>query len=171
VPIDRHYFEAYEVGPSGLRTNWFATVGFSTAVDPGTPNPDLNDPLADMLDDLGIPAVDPSLVADSDLATIPPLQRRRALLYFDIHVLEKILGNFSRVDTRALQEGDNANQFAERVRKTLADLRDQAKEMFGEPGISEAGTSEAGATPMRIPGPGCGPDGLWHLRRGRWSRD
>lgn len=59
----------------------------ATTATQGTPNADLNDPLATALAELAVPASDPANVADADLAPLSPL-RARFLDLAEIRTLE-----------------------------------------------------------------------------------
>jgi hypothetical protein len=84
-PLTRFYTEDTIV----RRTrNVLTQAGMSTTVDPATPNPDLSDPIATGLAELGYPAADVTNVGDLDLARVPMNLQARLLDLIELRVLE-----------------------------------------------------------------------------------
>ena len=84
-PLTRYYVE--QVAVSRTRAV-MAFAKLSTALDPNTPNPDLSDPIATALEELGYPPQDRSNVTDLDLLPVGPAWQARFLDLVELRVLD-----------------------------------------------------------------------------------
>lgn len=120
--------------------------GLSTTLDPATPNPDLNDPLADALALLGFTVNDPSLVTDADLVPAGDWWARLTD-WAEIRVIESCLGGIAS-SANKIQFVDYQKFYANSI-KDLQDLLKLKIELYQNRWL-RGGTAAVGQTAVEI---------------------
>jgi hypothetical protein len=99
-------------------------AGLDGATENGT-NVDLNDPIGWALRKAGYLVVDPTAVADADLAPLSPARLDMLLDLAELRALENILGNLDLVTAEVGRRKEEFNDLAERLADMVKRKRKQ----------------------------------------------
>jgi hypothetical protein len=94
-------------------------------------NLDLNDPIREGLDSIGVTAANAINVADSDLATISGKRLSQILDVAELRVLESILGNWDEFDQARGIDRQDLGKMGEAIRTRVNDLQARLMKLYG----------------------------------------
>ena len=94
-------------------------------------NAAINDPLGYAIRIAGGTVASYALVADADVATVADADLDKMLDVAELRALENVLSNFALVDAKAGPVEAKSSQFADRLERTIARLRNQLAIRYG----------------------------------------
>lgn len=101
-------------------------------------NPDLNDPIAAGLLQMGITPLDISNVLDSDIANVDESAYMELLDRAEFRLLESIQGNLDLVDVSIGPRRESYSQFSDQLQARLDRLESKISKLYGG-GVLEVG--------------------------------
>ncbi|MBA2702696.1 MAG: hypothetical protein H0U60_02475 [Blastocatellia bacterium] len=116
------------------------------AVDPTGANPDLTDPLATALQEMGNVPADVLAIGNTDLAAVAGADNVEFLDRVELRLLKNILGNLPETDMSAEWGSESRNQLPERVRQMILDKEKTVMLLWGAPGAIDA--TDAGSNSL-----------------------